>query len=135
MYLKAISNKSGLILIRSSDTTSWSTGLVPLLLPWQLFTKTKSLKNFVNFICFQKSVRRVIAPIFLSTLYSVNESLSGLSSPMDLKDESVSERCKKFFMVKKNGKFYFFSKFLFLKICISNLNSGKPPILQEFSFF
>ena len=54
---------------------------------------------------------------------------------MDLKDESVSERCKKFFMVNKSGKFYFFPKFIFLKIFVSNLNLGKPLILQEFSLF
>ena len=46
---------------------------------------------------FQKSVRGVNGSIFLATLYSVNESLSGVSSPKDLKDESVSDRCKKFF--------------------------------------
>ena len=38
----------------------------------------------------------VLSSIFLATLYSVNESLFGVSSPKDLKDESVSERCKKF---------------------------------------
>ena len=61
---------------------------------------------------FQKSVRGVNGSIFLATLYSVNESLSGVSSPKDLEDESVSERCKKFFKVKKNWKILFFFKIL-----------------------
>ena len=95
----------------SNYTTSSYTGFLSILFPYHLFTKNKNSKSFINFICFQKSVRGVNGSIFLATLYSVNESLSGVSIPKDLEDESVSERFKKFLKVKKIGKFNFISKF------------------------
>ena len=45
---------------------------------------------------FPKECKRVNGSIFLATPYSVNESLSGVSSPKDLKDEVCPRDAKKF---------------------------------------